>query len=69
MLHTYDVVFYRRLPNSYGQEYPVMLARFRVGECEAGDQALTTAADRFIKQMKVADWRDLAHEVTVDTVT
>ena len=33
-----------------------------------GDQALTAATDRFMKQMKVTDWRDLAHEVTVDTV-
>lgn len=67
-MHTYHVVFYRRLPNSYGQEFPVALASYRIGGCEAGEDALSTAAGRFVTQMKIDNWRDLAHEVTVDAI-
>jgi hypothetical protein len=68
MMHTYDVIFYRRLPNSYGHEFPVVLASYRIGDCQAGQEALDAATGRFVKQMKIGNWRDLAHEVTVDTV-
>lgn len=65
MPQSYDVIFYRRLPNSYGQEFPVELARFSVGKCEKRDDALKAAAGRFQNAMNVGDWQQLAHDVEI----
>lgn len=65
MTQTYDVIFYRRLPNSYGQEFPVELARYSIGQCEERGDAVNAATGRFKKAMNVGDWQELAHDVAV----
>ena len=68
MLRTYDIVFYRRLPNSYGHEFPVALVRYRIDECDGRTAALDRAVGRFQSQMKLSNWRQLAHDIEVHQV-
>ena len=68
MHRSYDIVFYRRLANSYGHEVPVALARYRLDECDDRASALDRAVGRFQSQMKLSNWRHLAHDIEIHQI-
>ena len=68
MLQTYDIVFYRLLPNSNGHEFPVALARYRVDGCKERRDAVDRAVGRFQSQMNLSDWHQLAHDMEIEVV-